>query len=158
LKKCDHNSSKTNCRKCSPQNFCEHNTRRSVCRVCSPKHYCKHTTKSGESKYRGSCQICDPTSWAKRLLTVARRDAAQRNHKPPNLIYQEIVKLRLVSASCCLCGDPLLGRIVLHHDHESGSVFGFAHNKCNILEGFLLGLGLEKAITLLGRVFHKVKK
>jgi len=72
------------------------------------------------------------------ILDSIRCAARKRNYQPinPNTSHSVIRQL-MQEKNCVLCGEPLdweLGRGTtphLHHDHETGEIYGFAHPKCN---------------------------
>jgi hypothetical protein len=86
-------------------------------------------------------------TWAKRLLVSQKAAARHGKYTPPNISAAQIVELKNTPwLTCCICqtGKELkwvksarLTNPHLHHNHDTGEVYGFAHALCNRLAGLL---------------------
>jgi hypothetical protein len=110
---------------------CEHNIEIYRCVPCGGGGMCEHKVR------RYSCRFCSPLGWAKRVLRDLENNANQQGYAAPKTTPQEILDLRNKAKICALC-EALLGneKPVLHHNHTTGTVIGFSHNRCNSIEGF----------------------
>jgi hypothetical protein len=150
---CTHDKRRNTCKECGGSQICRHNIQRSSCKQCNVKQLCEHDIRMD------TCRRCNPLSWAKRKLSRARRDAKRFNYIKPKITPQELVVLMSESMICCGCEEPLDwdGQSpCLHHDHESGAVFGFAHRFCNVFEGQSQELGIKRLVSILKNFFPKV--
>ena len=85
--------------------------------------------------------------WAKRLLRSQKAAARYGKYASPNISAAQIVELKNTPGlKCCICltGEGLkwvksarLTNAHLHHNHDTGEVYGFAHALCNRLMGLL---------------------
>ena len=78
-------------------------------------------------------------SWVCRILQILRsskRVAEEQGYKPIKATHGEIREL-MKDNKCWLCKNELVWELGkgstphLHHDHESGKVYGFTHSRCN---------------------------
>jgi len=46
----------------------------------------------------------------------------------------------------------------VHHDHETGEIFGYTHPICNRLDGQILALGIKSAIIFLKNTLNILEK
>lgn len=86
-------------------------------------------------------------TWAKRLLRSQKAAARYGKYTSPNISATQIVELKNTPGlKCCICltGEELrwvksarLTNPHLHHNHDTGEVYGFAHALCNRLTGLL---------------------
>jgi hypothetical protein len=130
---CKHNKECYRCKKCKGGSICGHNERRYICRFCSP------------------------LGWAKRILRDHKLDAIAGGYLQPKISPQEIVDLRSRASQCVLCEQPLVdGPPVLHHNHSTGIVIGFAHRRCNTVEGFIENLSREARVAFIKNVLGQL--
>lgn len=127
--------------------ICEHSIEQYRCKQCFGGGVCEHLIR------RTNCQFCNPLSWAKRILRDQQKHAANKNHKSPIITPEELVILRQKSEICVLCEEFLIEKPVLHHNHQTGEVIGFAHGLCNSIEGFLSKLSETARARFLKNVF-----
>jgi hypothetical protein len=88
------------------------------------------------------------------ILSASRRSAKKYGYEPIDPSTPHPVIRQMMEKNCVLCGEPLkwefgLGKTPhLHHDHDNGEIFGFAHAKCNPQAGakevFRLKLEVKK--------------
>jgi hypothetical protein len=155
---CQHEKRRNQCRECGTcagSEICEHGIRQYVCRQCSGAGLCEHGRRS-------QCWLCDPLGWASHCINRAKSDAKSRKHLAPKIAAEELVELRRRSDVCCFCEQALSwadskNSPHLHHDHETGEVFGYAHPVCNKFEGQVMSLGVQAAIVFLENMLRTLK-
>src|SRR5271165_6212122 len=133
---CPHKTRKYLCEECDGGGVCLHNKQKQHCKDCGTMFYCKHKSS------RNHCFKCSPRRWASGILRSARKSAKLRQHEPPNISTEDLIKLFEDFKNCWLCGGDFKSRVSphLHHSHETGKVHGFCHPLCNQAEGMVLKL------------------
>jgi hypothetical protein len=134
---------------------CPHGRIRCQCVPCGGSRICPH------KKYLYQCWHCDPRGWADHCIRRAKSDAKRRNHAGPEINPEELVNLRRKSDTCFFCEQTLSwsnpkNSPHLHHDHDTGEVFGYAHPVCNNIEGYIKSLGPSAAVKFLRNMLRKV--
>lgn len=169
---CTHERKRSSCPICTPKAFCKHKRRKSTCRECNGSAICKHgvvkyrCSKCGggsmcqHNRERRMCKTCDPKHRIGRFIYRYNREAREGGYSPPNITIDEFEELQATSTHCCGCNEILdwAGELTpcLHHDHDTGKVFGFAHRFCNMFEGQTRRLGSKKIVALLINFFPNV--
>lgn len=117
---------------------CVHRRALTRCRECGGGSICEHVQR------RSRCWICNPLGWARQILSGFR----QKKGTLPDITAEELVSLRQQSTHCG-CGKPLNwdGMITphLHHNHQTGFVYGYVHSHCNLIEGWLKGMQIVQS-------------
>lgn len=112
--------------------LCGHGIEQSRCKKCKGGSICEH------NKRRSSCWFCSPVGWAKRVLRDLRHNAVEMGYVEPMISPEQLVVLKNETIDCVLCEQPLLKEVPrLHHNHRTGAVAGFTHNRCNTIEGLI---------------------
>ena len=141
-KRCSHNRTRY-CPICHPHQLCVHK-RANHCRICHPHQFCIHGKRR--------CQICSSVDWAKMKIDQSKRRAKKAGYAPINIDIESVIKLMKEAQVCVGCEQPLdwqaARKPCLHHNHETGEVIGFVHNKCNWLEGLINRLGYDLVSNL----------
>lgn len=87
--------------------------------------------------------------WAKALIAKNRRGALKHGYEPICITAKDLVILREKSKYCADgCGQKIIwstggtfGNAQLHHNHETGLVYGFVISRCNAAEGYVGKIG-----------------
>jgi hypothetical protein len=94
--------------------------------------------------------MCTPVDLAKLKIDGSKRIAKRGGYAPVKIGVASLIKLMQDSHICVGCKEPLNwdegedGRMpCLHHNHKTGEVIGFAHNRCNWLEGMINKFGYD---------------
>ncbi len=93
------------------------------------------------------------------ILSSAQINARRSGYMPiPIATLHVVIRQLMAVATCWLCKEPLIWPTVyalghtphLHHNHETGEIYGFTHPKCN-------PRALEKEIEMLRSELRRVK-
>lgn len=119
------------------------------------------------------CHICDDLyrqglgpkgllGWANDMLSHSKTLARRRGHKPPQIDSKSLVSLRKNATHCSDgCGQELKWSTDgnfrsphLHHNHETGLVYGLTTETCNVTQGYFEKIGQGDPASQAGWLKH----
>jgi len=148
---CEHKKIKIQCIECGGSQTCQHKKQRSGCKDCGGGSICVHGIR------RVWCFRCLPLSFAKNRLLLFNTQAKRRGYAIPKISAENLLFLMKTSRLCVGCGGALNWKAKrtphLHHDHNTGYVFGFCHPSCNHAEGMISKLTLAQRLCFFKNFF-----